>query len=394
MRSFVLLVLICLATLLAAGQASAPQAPATANPNLAPANPNPAPAQGKEPSKPAPAPAPPASGMQEAAAAQAVASSAAVITIKGLCSTPKPAASKTAAGTAAAKPAPCQTVITKKQLETLIETVRPNLQPPQRRTLAEQYVQLLVLANAASKAGLEKDPKVQEQLRLQKLQILASAYTKEQQKKEAEVPEADIEKYYRDNVAKYEEAKLQRIYIPMVTEEGKPPDAAATKVAAEKIQARAAAGEDFDKLQKEAFTAAGNKGTAPPVDLGERRRGTLPPKQEEAIFKLKLGEVSAALDETSGYYIYKVVGKDNVPLDKVHEEIKGTLGRERMRESMEKLRGSVDTTYNQAYFGSAPPAPPTGEMRPPVPPPAAPAPATTPAAPAPVQTPASPPSSK
>ena len=308
--------------------------------------------------------------MQEAAAAQAVAPNAPVITIKGLCSTPAPktTASKTTVSSTAAKPAPCQTVITKKQLETLIETVKPNLQPPQRRMLAEQYVQLLVVANAASKAGLEKDPKVQEQLRLQKLQILAGAYTKEQQKKEAEVPEPDIEKYYRENVAKYEEAKLQRIYIPMVTEEGKPPDAAATKVVAEKIQQRAAAGEDFDKLQKEAFAGAGNKGTAPSVDLGERRRGTLSPKQEEEIFKLKPGEVSAPLDETSGYYIYKMVSKDNVPLDKVHDEIKGMLGRERMRESMEKLRGSVDTTYNQAYFGSASPAPPTGEMHRPAPP--------------------------
>ena len=387
MRSFVLFVLMCLATLLAVGQTDSTQAPAAANPG-------PAPAQAKEPSKPATAPAPSASGMHEAAEAQAVPPGAAVITIKGLCAAaaPKPAASKTAAGSAAAKPAPCQTVITKKQLETLIETVRPNLQPPQRRMLAEQYVQLLVVANAASKAGIEKDPKVQEQLRLQKLQVLATAYTKEQQKKEAEVPEADIEKYYRENVTKYEEAKLQRIYVPMVTEEGKPPDAAATKVVAEKIQASAAAGEDFDKLQKEAFTAAGNKGTAPSVDLGERRRGTLPPKQEEAIFKLKPGEVSAALDETSGYYIYKVVGKDNVPLDKVHDEIKGMLGRERMRESMEQLRTSVDTTYNQAYFGSAPPAPPTGEMRPPTRPPAAPAPAAAPATTAPAQPPASPPS--
>jgi parvulin-like peptidyl-prolyl isomerase len=386
MRSFILLVLMCLATLLAAGQTSSPQTPAAANPNPAAANPGPAPAQAKEPAKPMSAPAPSASGMHEAAAAEAVPPNAAVITIKGLCQAPahKPAASKTAAGSAAAaKPAPCETVITKKQLETLIETVRPNLPPAQRRTLATQYVELLVIANAGAKAGLEKDPKVQEQLRLQKLQALAGAYTKEMQKKEAEVPEADIEKYYKDNEAKYEEAKLQRIYIPMVTEEGKPPDAAATKVVAEKIQARAAAGEDFDKLQKEAFTAAGNKGTAPSVELGERRHGTLSPKQDEAVFKLKPGEVTPALDETSGYYIYKVVGRDTVPLDKVHEEIKGMLGREHMRESMEKLRSSVEPTFNDAYFGSAAPAPPTGEMRPPVRPPAAPAPAAaSPAQPA------------
>ena len=358
MRSFVLPVMMCLCILLAAGQTSSPQAPTAPTPNAA--------AEGEKPHKPA-APAPSPSKQQ--AEAETVAPNAAVITIKGLCSTPAPkaAASKTAHASALAKPAACQTVITKKQLELVIETVRPNLPPGQRRMLAQQYVELLVVANAATKAGIEKEPKVQEQLRLQKLQVLATAYSKERQQKEAEVPEADIEKYYKENAAKYEEAKLLRIYIPMVTQEGKPPDAAASKALAEKTQQRAAAGEDFDKLQKEAFSAASNKGTAPPVDLGERRRGTLPPKQEEAVFALKVGEISAALDEASGYYIYKLVSKDTVPLDKVHDEIKSTLGREHLREGMEKLRSSVESTYNPAYFGNAAPTPPAGEIHPPAP---------------------------
>lgn len=368
MRSFVLVLMMCLCTLLAAGQTSSPQAPTAATPNSAAA-------QGEKPGKPA-APAKPPSAKQQAAEAEEVAPDAAVITIKGLCSTPAPkaAASKTAHASAAAKPAACQTVVTKKQLEMVIETVRPNLQPAQRRMLAQQYVELLVVANAAAKAGIEKDPKVKEQIRLQRLQILATAYSKERQQKEAEVSEADIQKYYKENAARYEQAKLLRIYIPMVTEEGKPPDTAASKALAEKIQQRAAAGEDFDKLQKEAFSAASNKGTAPPVDLGERRRGTLPPKQEDAVFGLKVGEVSAALDEASGYYIYKMVSKDAVPLDKVHDEIKGTLGREHLRESLEKLRSSVESTYNPAYFGSAAPPAVGGEVAPPPPGRSAPAP--------------------
>jgi len=379
MRSFVLVLMMCLCTLLAVGQTSSPQTPTAATPNAA--------AQGKEPGKPA-APAPSPSAKQQAAEAQEMAPDAIVITIKGLCPAParKAAASKTAHASAAAKPAPCQTVVTKKQLEMVIETVRPNLQPAQRRMLAQQYVELLVIANAATKAGIEKQPKVKEQIQLQKLQILATSYSREMQQKEAEVPEADIEKYYKENAAKYEQAKLLRIYVPMVTEEGKPPDTAASKLLAEKIQQRAAAGEDFDKLQKEAFSAASNKGTAPPVDLGERRRGTLPPKQEDAVFGLKVGEVSAALDEASGYYIYKMVSKDAVPLDKVHDEIKGTLGREHVREGMEKLRSSVESTFNPAYFGSAASMPPAGEIHPPAPParpaPAPPTPAAAPAAPA------------
>ncbi len=379
MRSFILVLMMCLCILLALGQTNSSQAPTVATPPVAAA-------QEEKPGKPA-APAPSPSAKQQAAEAKEVAPDAAVITIKGLCPTParKAAASKTAHASAAAKPAACQTVVTKKQLELVIETVRPNLQPAQRRMLAQQYVELLVVANAATKAGIEKEPKVKEQIQLSQLQILATSYTREMQQKEAEVPEADIEKYYKENAAKYEQAKLLRIYIPMVTEEGKPPDTAASKALAEKIQQRAAAGEDFDKLQKEAFSAASSKGTAPSVDLGEHRRGTLPPKQENAVFALKVGEVSAALEEGSGYYIYKMVSKDAVPLDTVHDEIKGTLGRERMREGMEKLRSSVESTFNPAYFGSAAPPATGGEIAPP--PPARPAtaspgPAAAPAPPA------------
>jgi len=378
MRSFVLVLMMCLCTLLALGQTNSSQAPTPATPST-PA------AQGEKPGKPT-APAPSPTPKQQAAESQEVGPNAVVITIKGLCSTPAPkaAASKTAPASAAAKPAACQTVVTRKQLEMVIETVRPNLQPAQRRMLAQQYVELLLVANAATKAGVEKDPKVKEQIRLSQLQILATAYSKERQQKEAEVPEADIQKYYKENAAKYEQDKLLRIYIPMVTEEGKPPDTAASKALAEKIQQRAAAGEDFDKLQKEAFSAASRKGTAPSADLGERRRGTLPPKQEDAVFGLKAGEVSSALEEGSGFYIYKVISKDAVSLDTVHDEIKGTLGRERMRESMEKLRSSVESTFNPAYFGSAAPPAAGGEIAPPPSPrpaPAAPGPAAAPAPP-------------
>lgn len=350
MRFSKLILVMCLGTM-AAAQTSTPAAPAAPTPQNS-ATPGEKPgSQAKPPAKP------PATDAKE------VAPDAAVITIKGLCSTsaPKPASSKTAsAAKPAAKPAACQTIVTRKQLELLIDTVRPNLQPAQRRMLAQQYAELLVMATAAAKAGTEKEPKVQEQIRLSKLQILATAYSREVQQKESEVPPADVEKYYKENSAKYEEAKLLRIYVPMVsTEEGKPPDTAATKIVAEKIQQRAAAGEDFEKLQKEAF--ANSKGTAPSTELGERRRGTLPPKQEEAVFALKAGDVSPALEEGSGFYIYKLVSKEAVPLDKVRDEIKSTLGRERSREAVERLRTSVQPTFNDAYFGPAAPAT-TGEI--------------------------------
>jgi peptidyl-prolyl cis-trans isomerase C len=384
---------MCLGSLIATGQTSSSQPP--------PATPK-APEQ-----KPAAAAtAKSSSPKPKAAESKEISLDAAVITIKGLCSTAasKAASSKAAGSSAVAKPKTCETIVTRKQLELLFDAVSPNLPPAQRRMLAQRYAELLIMANGAAKAGVEKDPKVKEQIRLSRLQVLATSYSRQVQQREAEVPQSDIEKYYRENSAKYEQAKLLRIYVPMVQkEEGKSPDAAATKALAEMLQQRAAAGEDFDKLQKEAFAAAENKGTPPPVDMGERRRGTLPPKQADTVFGLKAGEVSPPLEETSGFYIYKVVSKDEVPLDKVHDEIKTMLGRERFREAMEKVRNAVKPTYNEAYFetgtppatAAAPAVPATAPSPSPASAPAAAPATTTPATPeAPKPPPPTPPQSK
>ena len=360
MRPFILILATCVCSLACVGQTKPAQVPSAQTPAAAGS-----PQQHKPETKAAPTEKP-SSAKPQSSESKEVAPNAPVITIKGLCSNPASKAGSGKAAAAPAKPGPCQTVITRKELEVVIDSVRPNLHPSQRRMLAQQYVELLTLANAASKAGIEKDPKVQEQMRLSKMQVLATSYSRELQQKKAEVPEADIAQYYKEHPAQYEQAKLLRIYVPMViAEEGKPPDTAASKTLAEKIQKRAAAGEDFEKLQKEAFTAANNKGTPPSVDMGERRRGTLPPKQEDAVFSLKAGEVSAALEEPSGFYVYKISSKDQVPLDKVHDEIKATLARERFRESMDKLKASVEPTFNEKYFESGtPPATSGGPAQP------------------------------
>jgi hypothetical protein len=59
---------------------------------------------------------------------------------------------------------------------------------------------------------------------------------------------------------------------------------------AESLRARAAAGEDFAKLQKEAFEAAGMKMDSPTVTMPKVRRTGLPPAHA-AVFDLKVGEV-------------------------------------------------------------------------------------------------------
>lgn len=123
---------------------------------------------------------------------------------------------------------------------------------------------------------------------------------------------------------------------------------------ADDLRTRAAAGEDFAKLQKEAFDAAGMKTAAPTVTLPKLRRQGLP-AAHTAVFDLKAGEVTQVINDAGGHYIYKLDAKDTMPLDQVKEEIHSKLQGDRTRELMEKINGSYKVETNEAYFGAAAP---------------------------------------
>ena len=114
------------------------------------------------------------------------------------------------------------------------------------------------------------------------------------------------------------------------------------------------AGEDFAKLQKEAFDASGTKVDNPTVNLPKVRRTGLPPAHA-AVFDLKVSEVSAVISDNGGHYIYKVVSKETLPLEQVKEEIHNKLKNERSKEMMDKYTNSFQAVPNEAYFGPAGP---------------------------------------
>jgi hypothetical protein len=319
---------------------------------------------------------------------------AAVITVEGLCppsaAGAKPSttsANKNGAGSAssaaATKPG-CKTVVTRAEFDELAETL--NVAPPMRRQLASAYPRLLLFADEAKKENLDKEPHYREMMKFASLQILAQDFTRAVQKKAANIPDAELEQYYRNNQAKYEQAELQRIFVPK-TKQHEPspanassqkPDAAAEETAmkdlAGKLRQRAAAGEDFTKLQKEAFQAAGLKAAEPTVSLGKITRGNLPATHEK-VFELKPGQVSELISDPGGYYVYKFVSKQEIPFAQAKPEIQSTLQAQRMQERMESLINSIHPQLNAEYFGSegqeAPgasaKAPPRGAPHPPPP---------------------------
>ncbi|HKB98177.1 MAG TPA: hypothetical protein VKD23_05260 [Terriglobales bacterium] len=307
-----------------------------------------------------------------------------VITLKGFC------ADASQQGDA------CKTVITRAQFEKLAETLQPGMSPAIRRQLATAYSRMLRMSAAAEKRGLEKTPKFDEMLYFARMQILSQELSRALQEDSGKVTDGDIGDYYKKNEPSYEQAGLARIFVPRAKQivnpvvkpkvgakagakasaaasTNQPPteaqkkasEEAMTKLAAT-LRARAAKGEDPDKLQKEAYAAAGLPGSAPSTKMEKVRRTTLP-ANHQAVMDLKPGEVSELIsDPNSGHYIYKLISKETLAVETVKQEIRNTISSQRYRDSMQTFQGNVD--LNDAYFGPtrnpAMPPPPKGAKPP------------------------------
>lgn len=375
-----------------------------------------------------------------AAPAAVVAENAAVITIKGVaCPEYAPAATKSSAAaktaTVAKKPAAC--VITRAAFEKLTAALQPGPAPltvVQKHQLASQLPGLIALSQAAKKKGLDKSSRFQERVKIDKMSILSNELKRTVQQEADKVPQEEIATYYKENPEAFEQFSVDRLFIPKMKqqqpeedkEEAKEEAKEETKLTeeqqktkddaekakqekgeqeltelADKLQKQAAAGEDFTKLQKEAFEVADVKVENPTINLPKVRRTGLP-STHAAVFELKVGEVSAVISDQGGHYIYKMVSKEVLPLDQVKDEIHNKLRGEHLREMMDKFTKSYQSELNEAYFAvtgpsGAPlrprmpkPPGPQGAAQEPAPP-AANTPAQPAATPAARQTPAAPP---
>ena len=361
----------------------------------APASPGPA---QQTPAQQAPMQAPGAATKPPAPVPE-VPESAVVLTIKGVC----PPAAKTTTGAktataaaAAKKPADCKTEITRAQFEKIASGISPTVTPQLKRQLETALPRFMAMSEAAKAKGLENSEQYKETLKLAKMQILTTALQRSLQDEADKVSPTQVEDYYKKNPEAYEQFSLDRLFIPryktLETEDKDDKDDAKDKdkdnkdkdkdnqkepeekqkakeaedqakrekgeqelnKLADTLRERAAAGEDFTKLQKEAFEASGTKVESPTVNLPKVRRTGLPPAHA-AVFDLKVGDVSAVISDNGGHYVYKVVTKEVLPLDQqLQTEIHNKLKSERLKEMTDKYTNSFQAIPNEAYFGQMP----------------------------------------
>jgi len=276
-----------------------------------------------------------------------------LITVTGLCDNPS----------AEAAASNCKTVITQAQFEKLVNAVQPSMSARARREFALNYAEALVMAKKAEQMGLDKGVSFEEQMRLSRIQVLSQDLKKVIQEKASQISDKDVEDYYNTNTAKFEKAEMDRIYIPKSQQALSVSDKKLTdgdtqmhsqdseqtmKEEADNLRARAVAGEEFTKLQADAYQVARIKSTAPNTSMVIRRI-SLPPNQVSAM-DLSPGKVSSVLADPNGYVIYKVKTKSMLSMDQARDEIKATLRLQRTQEEMQSIEESVTPTLDESYF--------------------------------------------
>lgn len=183
-----------------------------------------------------------------------------------------------------------------------------------RSQLVERMVEQTLVADAARKQGLHKDPDVKQRIKAIQRSLLNEAYLSRIM--EAELTEEKVRDAYQKSIAlqpKREEVRARHILVK-------------TKAEADAIIAQLKKGADFAKLAQEKSTGPSGKNGG---DLGFFADGQMVPPFSKAAFKLENGQVTDTPVKTQfGYHVIKV-------------EERRVAGQENYEQASAKIRASL-----------------------------------------------------
>ncbi|MGZ4844172.1 MAG: peptidylprolyl isomerase [Candidatus Angelobacter sp.] len=323
--------------------------------------------QAKPPAQSSQPPAVVGSGPRPVLPAEPVAADAPVVTVHGVCP-----AGQTGP---AQKSESCTLVLTRAQFEALVSSLNVNDQayaPPALRGFATNYATLLALAKAGEDVGVDKDPRFQDLMKVARTRALADSYRRLLQEKYANPPAEEIEAYYKQNVSRFEQMKIERILVPKVNpkrpQERRPEFEKKARQLAGEIRERAAKGEDITSLQVEVYNTLGLNSQPPQTELSVNPKPTFPANVEQDIDALKAGEVTKVEFEPSGFNIYKMRSRNTIPLEQAKAQIVREISQKNIDAALKAATSGVHSDLNEEYFSPrhavAPPRIPARMMPP------------------------------
>jgi PPIC-type PPIASE domain len=273
---------------------------------------------------------------------------AAVVMLEGPCDQPRK-------GT---RQSDCKRLVTRAEIDSLLDLLEPNASPAARRQFAVNYARLVAASEAAKRRHLETDPAVAKQLLMQQklvyMQVLANTLYRQIEAEASNVPTPEIEKYYSGHQLDFERGEVRRLVVPkqISTPGAQSLDASILKTKAEEFRTRAAAGEDFDKLQRAAYEDLGIKTTVSTTKLSMVRRMSLS-VEESKVLDLDPGQVTQVLESPSAFVVVKLDSKKILSLEDAKPEIVPFLQRERAQQVIKEAGESGKAQFDLEYFGLA-----------------------------------------
>jgi parvulin-like peptidyl-prolyl isomerase len=220
--------------------------------------------------------------------------------------------------------------------------------PALKKRIADQIVQVKLLAAEAKKRGVQDKPQVRQQIEMQTDEVLVNALAREMQGNENE---KEDRAYFDANKSNFDDVKARHILIrtpgsPVPVEPGKKEltDAEA-KAKVDQIEQRLAKGEDFATIAK---AESDDKGSG----LKGGDLGTFAPWKMDATFSkaalgLQKNQVSPPVKTQFGYHIIQLL--DDQP--RSFDQAKAEVGEARWSQLVSSLKQQAKPEYDPTFFG-------------------------------------------
>jgi PPIC-type PPIASE domain len=237
---------------------------------------------------------------------------------------------------------------------------------PNRESFKKEYGKLKVLADRARNEKLDQQDKVRLELLIKRSAVLENAYLTDLDKNADKlVSDAEIEQYYKDHQADFEEVRARHILIstqpppPDPEKKGEQPKALTKDEArkkAEEVLAKARKGEDFAALAKQYSDDPGSKDKGGEYTFGH---GQFVPEFEKAAFSMKPGEISDLVETQFGYHIIKLEEHKSGagPSDpKIRQQIVAKLKKDKLDAKVDEIAKNSKVTVPEDFDMTVKPA--------------------------------------
>ncbi len=236
--------------------------------------------------------------------------------------------------------------VTKQDAQAFVRATAPNanyteLTPEQKGMITNRLVERVLFIEAAKKGGIENSPEYKENIVKLQDELMVSLWMKEQMAT-AIVSDSEAKEFYEDNKDKFNMPESVRARHILVNDEK---SAIAVIDQLKTLKGEALKTKFIELAKSESTGPTGEKGG----DLGSFSKGQMVPEFEEAVFKLKTGEVTVIPVKTQfGYHVIFLEEKieaSPVPYEQVKEKIIQTLKQKqfqiKLTEAAKELRSKA-----------------------------------------------------